>query len=109
MTINDDQQMVRRRMEKRSSKQPRSDYSKRMLVTEKNELATITFLAEHDVKIADKITELRAKPEIDRQKCVAFAMGHHKRLGVNSLMAQMDPEVLRMVLEQSVKFDYGVK
>jgi ankyrin repeat protein len=34
-----------------------------------------------------------------RAKCVAFAMGHHKRLGVGSLVAPLDAEVVRMVLQ----------
>ena len=36
--------------------------------------------------------------ELARDKCVAFAMGHHARLGKESIMARVDPEVLRMVL-----------
>jgi hypothetical protein len=32
-------------------------------------------------------------------KFVAFAMGHHKRLGVGSLVAPLDAEVVRMVLQ----------
>ena len=37
---------------------------------------------------------------VTRAKCVAFAMGHHERLGVGSLVEGLDPGVLRMVLEQ---------
>ena len=37
---------------------------------------------------------------VTRAKCVAFAMGHHKRLGMGSRVEGLDPEVLRMVLEQ---------
>ena len=35
----------------------------------------------------------------NRAKCVAFAMGHHARLGVGSPVYGLHPEVLRMVLE----------
>ena len=34
-----------------------------------------------------------------RAKCVAFAMGHHARLGVGSRVQGLHPELLRMVLE----------
>jgi hypothetical protein len=37
---------------------------------------------------------------VTRAKCVAFAMGHHERLGVGSPVDGLKPEVLRMVLEQ---------
>jgi hypothetical protein len=37
---------------------------------------------------------------VTRAKCVAFAMGHHERLGVGSRMEALDPEVVRKVLEQ---------
>jgi hypothetical protein len=37
---------------------------------------------------------------VTRAKCVALAMGHHTRLGEGSLVEGLDPEVLRMVLEQ---------
>jgi len=33
------------------------------------------------------------------QKCVAFAMGHHERLGAGSRVHGLEPEVVRMVLE----------
>jgi hypothetical protein len=33
-----------------------------------------------------------------RDKCLAFAMAHHKRLGVGSVPNAIDPEVLRMIL-----------
>jgi hypothetical protein len=36
---------------------------------------------------------------VTRAKCVAFAMGYHKRLGVGSLVAPLDAEVVRMVLQ----------
>ncbi|KAJ1467300.1 hypothetical protein T484DRAFT_1859254 [Baffinella frigidus] len=35
-----------------------------------------------------------------RTKCVAFAMGHHQRLGAGSRVEWLEPGVLRMVLEQ---------
>ena len=35
-----------------------------------------------------------------RAKCVAFAMGHHARLGAGSMLEGLEPEVLRTVLGQ---------
>ena len=37
---------------------------------------------------------------VSRAKCVAFAMGHHERLGAGSVVEGLEPEVLRKVLEQ---------
>ena len=37
---------------------------------------------------------------VTRAKCVAFAMGHHTRLGVGSLAEGLELEVIRMVLDQ---------
>mmetsp|Transcript_46280 Transcript_46280/g.110289 ORF Transcript_46280/g.110289 Transcript_46280/m.110289 type:complete len:195 (+) Transcript_46280:329-913(+) len=37
---------------------------------------------------------------VSRAKCVAFAMGHHQRLGAGSRVEWLEPGVLRMVLEQ---------
>ena len=37
---------------------------------------------------------------VSRAKCVAFAMGHHERLGAGSVVKGLEPEVLRKVLEQ---------
>jgi ankyrin repeat protein len=33
-----------------------------------------------------------------KSRCVAFAMGHHKRVGKGSVVESLDPEVLRMIL-----------
>ena len=45
------------------------------------------------------VAEVLEEETITREKCVAFAMGHHQRLGVASAMSEFDPELLRMVLE----------
>ena len=45
-----------------------------------------------------EIVRLIEQEQMTLQKCVAFAMGHHKRLGVVSIVVQLQPEVLRMVL-----------
>jgi ankyrin repeat protein len=42
---------------------------------------------------------LLKKEVVTRDKCFAFAMGHHKRLGVGSMIANLDPELLRMLLK----------
>jgi len=36
-----------------------------------------------------------------RERCEAFAMGHHERLGATSLLRGLDLEVLRIILEQA--------
>jgi hypothetical protein len=47
------------------------------------------------------VAMLKAKVEATRRaKCVAFAMGHHPRLGAGSWVQRLDPEVVRMVLEK---------
>ena len=45
------------------------------------------------------IVKMLEKEHMLRQKCVAFAMGHHKRLGIMSLVVELHPEVLKMVIE----------
>ena len=37
---------------------------------------------------------------VRRAQCVAFAMGHHARLGVGSRVEELDPGVVRMVLDE---------
>jgi len=44
------------------------------------------------------IVEMLQEYTVTRAKCVAFAMGHHERLGVGSRVENMDPDLLRMVL-----------
>ena len=44
------------------------------------------------------IVKMLEKEHKSRQKCVAFAMGHHKRLGIVSLVVEFPPEILRMVI-----------
>ena len=41
---------------------------------------------------------------VSRAKCLAFAMGHHERLGAGSMMEGLEPEVLRQVLEVHTTF-----
>ena len=38
--------------------------------------------------------------ETKRAQCIAFAMGLRERLGAGSLVRALDPEVVRMVLDQ---------
>ena len=61
------------------------------------EKKSIQFFIDHREKIRNKIIELQAKPELDRQKCVAFAMGHHVRLGSTSYVTQLEPELIRAI------------
>jgi hypothetical protein len=37
--------------------------------------------------------------EVRRKKKIAFSMGLHARLGVDSIVARLDPEILKMVFE----------
>jgi ankyrin repeat protein len=46
-----------------------------------------------------EVVAMLQEATVTRAKCVAFAMGHHKRLGVGSLVAPLDAEVVRMVLQ----------
>jgi ankyrin repeat protein len=46
-----------------------------------------------------EVVAMLQEAAVTRAKCVAFAMGHHKRLGVGSLVAPLDAEVVRMVLD----------
>jgi ankyrin repeat protein len=46
-----------------------------------------------------EVVAILQEAAVTRAKCVAFAMGHHKRLGVGSLVAPLDAEVVRMVLK----------
>jgi ankyrin repeat protein len=48
----------------------------------------------------DSATPLLEAAQHEKNKCVAFAMGNHIRLGKESTMRRCDPEILRMILEQ---------
>ena len=88
--------------EKRIAKRERNtkgEYTTGMLKAVEAEKKSIQFFKDHRVKIRNKIIELEAKPELDRQKCVAFAMGHHKRLGTTSYITHLDPALVRMICE----------
>ena len=41
-----------------------------------------------------------ATERVQRARCVAFAMGLRERLGAGSLERTLDPEVVRLVLDQ---------
>ena len=47
----------------------------------------------------ESVVLLLEEEQVEKEKCVAFAMGHHERLGKQSIMKSFDPEVMRMVLE----------
>ena len=47
-----------------------------------------------------QIVAMLTTEAVSRAKCLAFAMGHHARLGSGSRLRRLDPEVLRMMLEQ---------
>jgi hydroxypyruvate isomerase len=94
-----------RRIAKR--KRNNTKFSAGMLKTENKERESIQFFQDHCAKLECKVVALkeiirkvRVKQEQRRKKCIAFAMGHHKRLGSDSMMARLEPEVLRMILEQ---------
>jgi hypothetical protein len=60
-----------------------------------------TGLTAEDIAASESHLEVVAMLQaaaVTRAKCVAFAMGYHKRLGVGSLVAPLDTEVVRMVL-----------
>jgi ankyrin repeat protein len=45
-----------------------------------------------------EVAMLLHEESVTRSKCVAFAMGHHNRVGAGSMVARMDPELLRIIL-----------
>jgi hypothetical protein len=47
-----------------------------------------------------EVVNMLAYVGIRRAQCVAFAMGHHERLGAGSRVLALDAGVVRMVLEQ---------
>ena len=53
----------------------------------------------HPQVVAMLQAEALRREEVLRTQCVAFAMGHHERLGVGSRVQWLDAGVLRMVLE----------
>jgi hypothetical protein len=102
------EQEVQFRIEKRSDETDDDNLKKtasvrsRMLRIVANEKKSIEFFKKHRVKLESKHAECQKILDdrvVLKEKSVAFAMGHHKRLGVDSLMARLDPEVMRMVLE----------
>jgi ankyrin repeat protein len=56
--------------------------------------------ARHYSAAFPEIDAVLADVEENTAKSVAFAMGHHPRLGRGSIFFALDPEVLRMVLER---------
>jgi len=48
----------------------------------------------------EKVAALLRAEATRRARCVAFASGHHERLGAGSLVLSLHPEVVRMILEQ---------
>jgi ankyrin repeat protein len=72
------------------------------ILAEDNEGRTAQFWATVGMKPGGKKSQVVAILQVaavTRAKCVAFAMGHHKRLGVGSLVAPLDAEVVRMLLD----------
>jgi len=49
---------------------------------------------------AAKMVALLRAVATERARCIAFAMGLRERLGAASLVRALDPEVVRMVLDQ---------
>ena len=47
----------------------------------------------------DDITEVIQAAIMIRENCVAFASGHHKRLGLGSDVNSLQPEIMRMILD----------
>jgi ankyrin repeat protein len=49
-------------------------------------------------RIRDMLIAFEAEMELLKEKCVAFAMGHHSRLGNGTSVQQLDPDVMRCIL-----------
>jgi ankyrin repeat protein len=56
--------------------------------------------AVNNPEIMDMFAAFDAKMELHRQMCVAFASGHHARLGAGSLVALLTPDNLRGIIER---------
>ena len=56
-----------------------------------------TFKAEYR-KMQESHAAERALVKANQEKCVAFTKGSHGRLGKNSFVINVDPEVLRMII-----------
>jgi hypothetical protein len=54
----------------------------------------------HPQVVAMLQAEALRREEVHRTRCVAFAMGHHERLGAGSRVRWLDAGVVRMVLER---------
>jgi hypothetical protein len=67
------------------------------ILAEDNDGRTAQFWATN--KGHPEVVAMLQAAAVTRAKCVAFAMGHHKRLGVGSLVAPIDAEVVKMVLQ----------
>ena len=63
-------------------------------------LGGFTALQTAVMRNSDAIVEMLKEAELVFDKCAAFAMAHHKRLGLDSMAKALDPEVLRMILER---------
>jgi hypothetical protein len=75
-----------------------------LLKAEEQDKKNLDFFLDLREKIRLKLIEvketLRARPELERQKLVAFAMGYHKRLGADSLVTTLDINLVQMMIEQ---------
>ena len=49
-------------------------------------------------RVLDVFTTFEAKMEVRRAKCVAFAMGHHARVGEGSSVERLTPDSLKLVI-----------
>jgi hypothetical protein len=56
-----------------------------------------TFKAEYR-KMQESHAAERALVKANQEKCVAFTMGSHGRLGAGSFIRHVDPEVLRIIV-----------
>ena len=60
--------------------------------------------SESQPSIPNEVIAMIKAEALSRAKCVAFAMGHHERLGAGSMVEGLEPEVLRQVLEVHTTF-----
>jgi hypothetical protein len=87
------------RLAKRERNAKGKKYTDAMNKAVEAEKKSIQFFIDHRVKIRAKIAELKAQPELERKRLIAFAMGHQKRLGAASHIAHLHPELVRMIIE----------
>jgi hypothetical protein len=73
-------------------------YSRALMKADEKDKKNLEWFVEHTKMIESHIITIKAKPEKERKRCIAFAMGYQKRLGAASNVVLLEPELIRMIL-----------